>query len=70
MASCSVRRALIEGVGLKWFRASRRGVVWDREISVGYLVFKYTEAKGLWGLVLWDEVETVLLLFHSPHRIR
>jgi len=30
--------------------------VWGREISVGYLLFKYSEAKGLWGLELWDEI--------------
>jgi uncharacterized membrane protein (DUF2068 family) len=32
-----------------------REVVWAREIRVGYLVFRYTEAKGLWRVKQWDE---------------
>jgi hypothetical protein len=37
-----------------------REVAWPPEIRVRYLVFTYTEAKGLWRLWWWDGVQLIV----------
>lgn len=55
MASCSVWRALIEGVGLKWFRAGEEwcGVV---KLALAICYLSTLKLRGCGGLELWDEI--------------